>query len=120
MGHFRLKSGFTTNMIKGIELMALGQTTQEQIAKEIGVNPSTICKWKKDPAFLEAVIVRSREILRQQMPDVYASLAKGAKKGEAAHIRMYLEHIERLEQIRAGQASITFTWNPTTHTEEGE
>lgn len=119
MTSFRLKKGYTAKQTKGLELLAIGQKNHGEIAKEIGVSPSTISKWKKDPQFIEDVIIRAREILKQSMPDVYAILAKHAKSGNDKHIKIYLDHLEKLESIRAGQASITFTWNPTTHTEEG-
>lgn len=114
---FRLKSGFSAKQLKCIEYMALGKMKQEDIAQEIGVNKSTISKWKKDQNFMEAILVRSRQILKNAMPEVYRSLTNGAKSGNDRHIKIFLDHIEKLEQIRAGQASVTFTWNPTTHTE---
>lgn len=110
--------GFTVKQKKGLELLAVGQMSQEEIAQEIGVNPSTISKWKKDQKFMEAVLERARVLLKQSMPEVYRSLKNGAKSGNDRHIKIYLDHLEKLEEIRAGKASITFTWNPPTITKE--
>lgn len=111
-------SGFSGKQAKCIEYLAVGEMAQVDIAKEIKVNPSTISKWKKDQAFMEAVLERSRVLLKESLPQVYRSLGTHAKAGNDRHIKIYLDHLEKLEDIRAGKASITFTWLPPTDTKE--
>lgn len=40
--------------LKCVRLMAAGDKTQKQIAKEVKVSEQSICTWKKNPEFIEA------------------------------------------------------------------
>lgn len=99
-----------------VELMAKAELTQQQIAEQIQVNTGTICKWKKLPHFMEAIVKRSREILKDSIPEVYKALTDHSKAGNDRHIKIFLDHLEKLEQIKATQGSVTFTWNVPTDT----
>jgi transposase len=48
--------------------------TNEQIAKEVGVNPSTIYEWKKNEAFNGELIRQSEEVQRSFLADTYTQL----------------------------------------------
>lgn len=101
---------FTNKQLKAIELMAHGVKALGEIAQEVGVNPSSISRWKKDPKFMHAIIMRSRELLKQDLPAVYSTLAQKSEEGSAQHIKIMLDHLENLESAHASQAVITFTW----------
>jgi len=48
--------------------------TNEAIAKEVGVNPSTIYEWKKNDAFNSELIRQSEEVQRSFLSDTYTQL----------------------------------------------
>lgn len=48
--------------------------TNEQIAKEVGVNPSTLYEWKKQGYFNEELIRQSEEVQRSFLADTYTQL----------------------------------------------
>lgn len=48
--------------------------TNEDIAKEVGVNPSTIYEWKKNDAFNSELIKQSEEVQRSFLADTYTQL----------------------------------------------
>lgn len=104
------KKKWTAKQTKAIELLALGEKNHEQIAKELDCNPSTISTWKRLPGFMDLVIGRAREVLKQSIPEVYKVLSKESRDGNEKHIKIFLDHLEKLEQFRANRASITFTW----------
>lgn len=115
---------WSRKQLKAIELLA--ETTelqQKEIACEVGVSETTFRKWKRNPEFIQAVITRSRELVKEALPDIYKSLSNNAKKGEPQHIKIVLDHLEKLEQMRekANEGSITFTWRtPEIQEEENE
>jgi len=102
----------TSKMHKAIELLAKGEYKQCDIATEIGVAPNTLSKWKKDRLFAETVVSRSRALLKESLPEVYSALTKKSKLGKDRHIKIFLDHLERLEEVKASQHNITFTWMP--------
>ena len=105
---------------KCIELLALGVLKQTEIAKELGVADSTICRWKKDPEFMEHVISRARCVLKESLPEVYKALRAGSKSGNDRHIKLLLDHLEKLEETKAGISTVSFTWKGPTITEHDE
>lgn len=48
--------------------------TNEQIAMEVGVNPSTLYEWKKNEAFNSELIRQSEEVQRSFLSDTYTQL----------------------------------------------
>lgn len=103
-------TGLTPKQIKCIEYLALGEHTTDEIAELIHCNPCTIYKWKKSQPFMEALLSRSRALLRESIPEVYKALSDRSKSGSDRHIKLFLDHLEKLEEVKATRASITFTW----------
>ena len=93
------------------EMMAAGGMTCTKIAEELGVSLNAVLKWRREPGFMEDVVERSRRLLKANLPDVYKALTTKSKEGKDRHIRIYLDHLEKLEEAKASRASITFTWN---------
>lgn len=103
---------FNGRQKRAIELLARGENTQEEVAEHLGINPSTLSRWKKRPGFMEAVVEKSREQLRHTLPEIYDTLAKSSKRGSDRHIKILLDHIEKLEQMKANsnETTIIFKW----------
>lgn len=62
---------------KAIALMVykdVNGLTNEQIAKEVGVNPSTLYEWKKRDDFNNELISQSEEVQRSFLADTYTQL----------------------------------------------
>lgn len=109
---------FTPKQERGIELMASGSVDVPGMATDAGVHVATVYRWMKMPGFMERVIARSRELLKAKLPEVYKSLGDASAKGSYNHTKIMLDHIEKLEDIKAGVTSVTFTWLPPTDTEK--
>jgi len=112
---------FNKRQLLAIELMARGNYKHlKEITKEVGCSEKTIYKWRNDPLFMAAVVDRSREIIKESLPSVYKVLSKEAGKGTHQHIKILLEHLERLEEqkTKALEGMITFTWKKPTKEEE--
>lgn len=96
---------------EAIELLATGKFKQVQVADMIGVDQSLISVWKRDPDFIESIIKRSRQLLRDNLPDIYAVTNKEASTGSYQHIKILLEHIEKLERLNdSNDKVITLKW----------
>jgi len=106
--------------LKAIEFLAGGGMTLTEIHKKVPVNHDTLWEWRKNPQFIEAILSRSREILREALPRVYKTLADRAARGDPRHIKALLDHMEHLErsgeQYRGG--SITVLWGEKWEEEE--
>lgn len=121
---------FSVKQLKAIELIGMGMYTTAEISKLVGTADNTIRKWKLLEGFMEEVLESAKKHLKSQVPEVYEALSKKSKKGHDRHIKIFLDHLEKLEGIRASRANITFTWEaPTqvltrvtveTNEEEGE
>jgi hypothetical protein len=68
--------------------MPLGETAW---AKENGVNPATLWKWKQIPEFRQEVQDLITASLGDDYHDVMYSFKRQARKGSFAHQRMYFE-----------------------------
>jgi len=64
---------------------------QEMLAKDLGVNPATLWRWRKLPGFQEAVNAYAREMIVNKLPEVYGALLREAEKGSYQHIKLALE-----------------------------
>lgn len=104
---------FTAIQLQAIELLAIGDLSHQEIATQIGVTPQTISNWKRNYQFTDAIINRSREILKEGLPILYKHAMKYAQDGSVGYFRTLLEHMEKLESQQATRAGaqITFTWD---------
>ncbi len=102
----------TSRKTKAIELLAHGGMNYQDVAKECNVTEVTLRRWRKDPDFADKVLSRSRDLLKENLPDIYSVLFEEAKQGSHQHIKLVLDHLEFLEELRANveSAQITFTW----------
>ncbi|HEY85649.1 MAG TPA: hypothetical protein G4N96_11135 [Chloroflexi bacterium] len=97
---------FTSKQRRAIEWLAnpgndRQPKTQRLLAAEIGVRIETITRWKRKPEFMDAVLARSRELLKSDLPEIYRSLADEAKAGSHKHQKLAFElsgeYVERKE-----------------------
>jgi len=107
------KGQWSTEQEIAINLLAEGGHSYEEIAEQSKVSPHTIYNWRKNPDFMDEVIRKARRLLKDNLPDIYESLVHQAKDGDPRHIKIILEHLEKLEEMKAKHAenSLTFTWD---------
>lgn len=48
--------------------------TNEQIAEELGINPATLYRWRKEPLFNDELIKQAEELQRTFLVETYGSL----------------------------------------------
>ncbi len=60
---------------------------QQQLADELGVHESTLCRWKRLPGFMDEVSAVLKDELRSHVPDVLEALVQQAKAGRIEAIR---------------------------------
>ena len=89
-------ASFTAKQLAYIEWLAIGKYERTPpraglLADQMGINESTLYRWKKIPGFMDAVMVRARELLVEDMPDIYASFKDEAKKGSFQHQKLAFE-----------------------------
>lgn len=89
-------SHFTANQLHLIEWLATTKydrqpPTQEALADKLGVRRETLSRWKQLPELKLAVVKRARELLGDDLPEVYAALGREAIKGSFQHIKLILE-----------------------------
>ena len=93
---------FSANQLKFIDWLAHGKLfrsppTQELFAKSIGVSDKTLYRWKlgqngfTKTDFWEAVTARSRELMFEALPDVFAAVISQAEIGNFQHAKLILE-----------------------------
>jgi hypothetical protein len=87
---------FSTRQLKFIEWLANTKydrkpATHGLLAKEIGVTSRTLRRWKSKPELQEAVRNRTRELLGDDLPEIYGALRREAAKGSFQHVKLALE-----------------------------
>ena len=102
---------FTDKQLTAIDMLAQG-ILQKDIQEKLDISHSTIWAWKKDPQFMDAICEQARIKIKDALPTVYETLANKAKEGDYHHIKILLDHLEKLSEERSKYAgrSITFTW----------
>lgn len=107
---------FTAKQLAAIEWFAASNSerhppTQKMLAEELGVTERTIIRWKELPGFRDAATARARELLGDDLPQIYAALKREAKKGSFQHIKLAMEmageYVERQEVTGADGGAIT-------------
>src|SRR5690606_36433952 len=91
-----MQDNWTATQWKLIEWLATPRfertpPNQEMLAEDLGVNPATLWRWRKKPGFQEAVNSYAREMLINDLPDIYGAIVREAVKGSYQHARLALE-----------------------------
>ncbi len=76
-------------------------STLEELADELGVNVSTIRRWRTKFGLDQAASEIARTQLFESLPDVYRVLAEKAETGSYLHVRLFLEIADGIRQQRS-------------------
>lgn len=73
-------------------------STQEELAKKLGVNEVTLSVWKRRPDFWDQVRAFIKEWAKDSTAEIIQAIKKGAlmvgEKGQAANARLWLQYVE--------------------------
>lgn len=119
---------FSANQLRFIEWLATTKyerspATQKMLADEMGVNESTLYRWKKLSGLKDAVTQRARELLGDDLPEIYGALRREAMQGSFQHIKLALElsgeYVETTKQEHTGSLRIEYVndWRGGTDTD---
>jgi hypothetical protein len=92
----RSEAGYTVVQLRYIDWLAASRyerrpITEQLLAGELGVTDRTLRRWKQLPGFREAITQRARELLGDDLPEIYGALRREAIKGSFPHIKMAME-----------------------------
>jgi hypothetical protein len=87
---------FNSTQLRYIDWLAASKferspTTEQLLAKELGITDRTLRRWKLLPGFREAITQRARELLGEDLNEIYGALRREAIKGSFHHIKLALE-----------------------------
>lgn len=101
--------GFYGKKLEAIELLARGEMMDKDVASSCGIARETLYEWKKLPGFKDAVIARSREILFEKLPELYA-IGMARSRENASYFRTMMEHLEKIESKIDESREIIIRW----------
>jgi transcriptional regulator with XRE-family HTH domain len=105
-------TGFTPKQLKAIELLARpdNELDLQQIADELGINQSTLWRWRRDENFQKAVTELSYSCLKDELPKVFKSLASKAIGGNVKAMELMLKYagnyVEKIETKVSGDLDL--------------
>lgn len=90
------KVAFSANKLAVIDWLATSRydrhpPTQALLATELGICAKTVERWKKEPEIQEAITARARELLGDNLSEIYAALIREAITGSFQHIKLAFE-----------------------------
>lgn len=105
-------NNFTPKQRKAISLLATGDIPISEILTECNISSATFWRWRKNPYFMNEVILEARNNLSDALPDIYKKLTESARQGDFKYVKLFLDHLDKLEEQKTNQsdATISFTW----------
>jgi len=79
--------------------------TQKELAKILDVAPETLCTWKRDPEFMDAIPQVVRRQAFDAAPEIVEKLAERARAGSLYAIELYFRYVLQWAQPAAGAGS---------------
>jgi len=103
---------FTYKQLKAIELLARpdNELTLQEIADELGINQSTLWRWRRDENFQKAVTELAYSCLKDELPNLFKSLASKAIDGNVKAMELMLKYagnyVEKIETKVSGDLDL--------------
>lgn len=103
---------FTGKQLKAIEMLARpdNELTLQQIADELGINQSTLWRWRRNEDFQKAVTELAYSCLKDELPNLFKSLASKAISGNVKAMELMLKYagnyVEKIETRVSGDLDL--------------
>lgn len=103
---------FTYKQLKAIEMLARpdNELTLQEIAVELGINQSTLWRWRRKEDFQKAVTELAYSCLKDELPRLFKSLADKAISGNVKAMELMLKYagnyVEKIETKVSGDLDL--------------
>jgi|SRR5690606_37843983 len=103
---------FTAKQLKAIELLARpdNELSLQQIADQLGINQSTLWRWRRNEDFQKAVTELAYSCLKDELPNLFKSLASKAIGGNVKAMELMLKYagnyVEKIETKVSGDLDL--------------
>lgn len=103
---------FTAKQLKAIEMLARpdNELTLQEMAVELGINQSTLWRWRRNEDFQKAVTELAYSCLKDELPRLFKSLADKAIGGNVKAMELMLKYagnyVEKIETRVSGDLDL--------------
>lgn len=103
---------FTGKQLKAIELLARpdNELSLQEMAVELGINQSTLWRWRRNEDFQKAVTELAYSCLKDELPRLFKSLADKAIDGNVKAMELMLkyagDYVEKIETKVSGDLDL--------------
>lgn len=103
---------FTAKQLKAIEMLARpdNELTLQEMAVELGINQSTLWRWRRNEDFQKAVTDLAYSCLKDELPRLFKSLADKAIGGNVKAMELMLKYagnyVEKIETRVSGDLDL--------------
>lgn len=103
---------FTARQLKAIEMLARpdNELTLQEMAVELGINQSTLWRWRRNEDFQKAVTELAYSCLKDELPRLFKSLADKAISGNVKAMELMLKYagnyVEKIETKVSGDLDL--------------
>lgn len=103
---------FTGKQLRAIEMLARpdNELTLQEIADQLGINQSTLWRWRRNEDFQKAVTELAYSCLKDELPNLFKALADKAISGNVKAMELMLKYagnyVEKIETRVSGDLDL--------------
>ena len=98
----QVRPSLSPEQILAVDVIVEHQLTHnwEQLRERIGCSRATLSRWRKQPAFRNEIIKRSRLVVREHLPTAYAALIAKVAKGDIPALKLFFELTGEMQEAK--------------------